>query len=160
MHTRSTCLQYNIQNTTHWPSGKVISNSNLLGGQFYRWSDDAGVTWSQRYRIPIRNTTIDFNNAFSGAIPMGWSVGKPFLSASRSTAFLQYTKIGCPPSAAGKCEYVVSYDEVCYRACTDVCHPNLRSHTTCVICLCNSSYVPYPQIHTQTRTQALAHIRV
>lgn len=82
------------------------------------------MTWSQRYRVPIRNTTIDFNNPFCGSVPMGWSVGKPFLSASKNTAFFQYTKIGCPPSTAGKCEYVVSYDEAWLFASNDIATTN------------------------------------
>ena len=39
---------FNLRNTTHWAdrypngTGKTIKNSNLLGGQFFRWSDDQG----------------------------------------------------------------------------------------------------------------------
>ena len=32
---------------------------NLVGGQWFRFSDTAGASWSQRYRIPIRVTSID-----------------------------------------------------------------------------------------------------
>lgn len=110
---------YNIRNTTHWPRGGAISNSNLLGGQFYRYSDDAGMTWSNRTSVSIRNTTIDLDNPFAGALPMGWSVGKPFISSS-GTAVFQYTKIGCPPGTAKTCEDVVSYDEAWLFASDDI----------------------------------------
>lgn len=110
---------FNALNTTTWPSGKSISNSNLLGGQFYRFSDDGGATWSARHEVPIRNTTIDMQNAFAGKVPMGWSVGKPFV-ASSGMAYFQLTKIGCPPPQAGKCEDVVSYDEAWLFASADI----------------------------------------
>ena len=42
---------FNAGNTTRWPSGRPVSNSNLLGGQFYRHSDDAGMTWSARVAV-------------------------------------------------------------------------------------------------------------
>ena len=110
---------YNAHNTTTWPSGRPISNSNLLGGQFVRWSDDAGLSWSARHEVPIRATAIDRGNAFGGKIPQGWSVGKPFV-ANDGTAFFQLTKIGCPPAEAGTCELDVSYDEAWLYASADI----------------------------------------
>ena len=63
---------YNRRNTTRWPStNKSISNSNLLGGQFYRSSTDFGRTFSAREQVPLRPTQIDRQNSFSGRIPEG-----------------------------------------------------------------------------------------
>jgi hypothetical protein len=102
---------YNLLNTTRWPSTNAsISNSNLLGGQFFRSSTDFGSTWSDRVQVPLRPTQIDRQNSFGGRIPMGWSVGKPIVTTD-GTAFFQLTKIGCPPSEAARCDMVVSYDE-------------------------------------------------
>ena len=111
---------FNIGNITRWPNtNHSIGNSNLLGGQFYRVSTDAGRTFSQRRSVPIRPTTIDLENPFRGQVPMGWSVGKPFV-ATDGTAYFQYTKIGCPPSQAYNCDMVVSYDEAWLFASKDL----------------------------------------
>jgi hypothetical protein len=114
---------FNIFNTTQWPNqagtNKTIANSNLLGGQFYRYSDTAGASWSDRQQVPLRPTQIDRQNPFKGSIPMGWSVGKPFVS-SDGTAYFQYSKCGCPPSQKYTCDLIVSYDEAWLFASKDI----------------------------------------
>jgi hypothetical protein len=111
---------FNVFNTTLWPNNNAsIANSNLLGGQFYRWSDSAGASWSERQQVPIRSTQIDRQNPFNGTTAMGWSVGKPFVSTD-GTAYFQYTKIGCPPSQRYNCDMTVSYDEAWLYASKDV----------------------------------------
>jgi hypothetical protein len=69
--------------------------------------------------VPIRETRIDRQNPFRGAIPMGWSVGKPFL-ASDGTAYFQYSKCGCPPSKRYRCDLEVGYDEAWLFASKDI----------------------------------------
>ena len=65
------------------------------------------------------NSTIDAQNSFGGKVPMGWSVGKPFV-ASTGVAYFQLTKVGCPPAQARKCEDVVSYDEAWLFSSADI----------------------------------------
>ena len=118
---------FNLQNTTQFPDMHGISNSNLLGGQFYRYSDDAGVSWSERREVPIRSTQIDRQNPWNGSILQGWSVGKPFISRD-NVAYLQYTKIGCPPSQAYDCDLIVNYDEAWLFASKDLAQGAARPH--------------------------------
>lgn len=46
---------YNAGNITHMPDGSVCA-CQLVGGQFMKYSDDFGETWSDRHEIPIRST--------------------------------------------------------------------------------------------------------
>lgn len=56
-------------------SGRV----DLQGAFVFRYSDDCGKTWSNRYEIPIRATRIDRENPYQGKIRLLWTVGKPFM---------------------------------------------------------------------------------
>lgn len=119
---------FNVFNTTHWlNNNRTIGNSNLLGGQFYRYSDSAGARWSKRQQVPIRPTKIDRENPFNGTIPMGWSVGKPFISTD-GTAYFQYSKCGCPPSQRYNCDLIVNYDEAWLFASKDIVNGATTPH--------------------------------
>jgi hypothetical protein len=119
---------FNVFNTTHWPNNnEEISNSNLLGGQFFRYSDSAGASWSDRQQVSIRDSQIDRQNPFNGTVPMGWSVGKPFISTD-GTAYFQYTKVGCPPSQRYNCDLIVNYDEAWLYASKDIAAGATQPH--------------------------------
>jgi len=46
---------YNHDNITTVPPHNTYCRCNLVGGQWFKFSDDGGATWSRkRYRIPIR----------------------------------------------------------------------------------------------------------
>ena len=70
---------YDEQNHTHLPgSTKVRDRTDMLGSQVFRYSDDAGVTFSdQRFTIPIDSKAIDRRNEFNSSVHEGWAVGKP-----------------------------------------------------------------------------------
>ena len=62
--------------------------------QWFRYSDDGGASWStDRYKIPIRVTSLDDGNPWNGTQLQGWTVSKPIVSASGSV-ILPYTKVG------------------------------------------------------------------
>ncbi|MBN2853435.1 MAG: hypothetical protein JXQ23_11935 [Clostridia bacterium] len=52
---------------------------DMQGYFVFRFSDDHGVTWSDRYEVPVRETKVDRNNAYQGKIRLFWTVGKPLL---------------------------------------------------------------------------------
>ncbi len=63
------------------------------GWHVFKYSDDHGQSWSaQRYRVPIRNFVIDFDNAYAGEIQFFWNVGKPFIHNGK--IYISIHKVG------------------------------------------------------------------
>ena len=58
------------------PSGKPIRD-DMQGWFCYRYSDDKGKSWSKRYRLAMRETTVDRNNNWQGKLQMFWAIGTP-----------------------------------------------------------------------------------
>jgi hypothetical protein len=58
------------------PDGKSIRD-DMQGWFCYRYSDDKGKSWSQRYRLPMRVTAVDRNNDWQGKLQMFWAIGTP-----------------------------------------------------------------------------------
>ena len=84
---------FNEGNITTMPGSNETCACQLVGGQWYRWSDDFGATWSaERMRVPIRVTSIDRENPWKGSVLQGWTVSKPI--AVDGAVLMPYTKIG------------------------------------------------------------------
>ena len=74
-------------------NGKKIHRTDMLGWYVYKYSDDNGRTWSdKRYRLPVRQTSMDEANDWHGKVQMLWGIGKPII-AGRSV-YLGFSKIG------------------------------------------------------------------
>src|SRR5690606_38098081 len=59
----------------------------------FRYSDDNGRSWSpERYRIPVRLTSLDVTNDFGGRVQLFWGVGKPV--ARKGELWFGFSKIG------------------------------------------------------------------
>ena len=70
-----------------------IKRVDLLGGYFFRFSDDEGRSWSgRRYEIPVRLFTGDRENPYGGTVRFFWGVGKPILHDG--AMYLGFAKIG------------------------------------------------------------------
>lgn len=82
---------YNGNNVRTLPNGKKI-RADMLGWYCYRYSDDSGRTWSERFRLPVRVTACDRANDWSGAVQIMWGIGKP-ISFDGSLMFA-FTKLG------------------------------------------------------------------
>ena len=50
---------------------------DMLGWYCYRYSDNEGKTWSERYRLPVRTTNADLVNEWGGKVQILWGIGKP-----------------------------------------------------------------------------------
>lgn len=50
---------------------------DMLGWYCYKYSDDNGKTWSERYRLPVRKTNVDRKNDWKGDVQILWGIGKP-----------------------------------------------------------------------------------
>ena len=84
---------YNEHNTTSLPNSSQHIRNDMIGGQSFRYSQDAGKTWSARYAIPIAEKLIDTTNEYGGKVRLGWTVGKPIV-VNDKTVLMQYTKRG------------------------------------------------------------------
>lgn len=73
-------------------NGLKIRN-DMLGWLCYRYSDDFGKTWSNRYRINIRKTKVDFSNNWQGEVQMFWTIHKPIVTRDNNF-ILCISKIG------------------------------------------------------------------
>lgn len=62
-----------------------------IGWYLYRFSDDAGATWSEPTRIEIPMTWADYNNTFKGSVQMFWGVDEPI--AADGSVLIAWTKI-------------------------------------------------------------------
>ncbi|MCC6724287.1 MAG: exo-alpha-sialidase [Saprospiraceae bacterium] len=56
--------------------GDKIRN-DMLGWYCFKYSDDGGLTWSKRHRLPLRKTACDLNNDWQGEVQIFWGIGKP-----------------------------------------------------------------------------------
>jgi len=72
-------------------NGKPI-RADVLGWYAYRYSDDFGRTWSNRYRLPLRVTACDRSNDWKGDIQLFWGICKPQVAEHR--VLFSFTKLG------------------------------------------------------------------
>lgn len=72
-------------------NGREIRN-DMLGWYCFRYSDDKGKTWSDRYRLPVRKTKADRLNDWKGDVQIMWGIGKP-VDAGKGMMFA-FTKLG------------------------------------------------------------------
>lgn len=71
---------------------KTFGNNSMLGWYCFRFSEDFGKTWSDRYRIPLRLTKADLNNDWKGKVQMFWGIDRPKRMASG--VMFGFSKIG------------------------------------------------------------------
>lgn len=82
---------YNGDTIRNLPDGSKM-RADTHGWYCYRYSDDKGETWSERYRLPMRITDCDRKNNFSGEVQMFWGIGKPVLKGNN--VWFSFTKLG------------------------------------------------------------------
>jgi hypothetical protein len=71
--------------------GEKIRN-DILGWYCFKYSDDGGLTWSKRYRLPLRKTACDLANDWQGKVQIFWGIGKPITVGG--AMMLGFTKLG------------------------------------------------------------------
>ncbi|MBN2558681.1 MAG: exo-alpha-sialidase [Clostridia bacterium] len=71
----------------------ICKRVDSLGYYVFRYSDDNGMTWSdKRGEVPVRRFRIDRENPYGGDIMFFWNVGKPLVD--KDTAYLSLHKVG------------------------------------------------------------------
>lgn len=74
------------------PGSDKKIRADMLGWYCYRYSDDHGMSWSKRHRIPVRNTACDLANQWRGNVQIFWGIDKP--KTGKSGVSFAFTKLG------------------------------------------------------------------
>jgi hypothetical protein len=82
---------FNGDSIRNLPDGTKM-RADTHGWYCYRYSDDRGKTWSERYRLDMRTTACDRENDFSGKVQMFWGIGKPVAKGDK--VWFSFTKLG------------------------------------------------------------------
>lgn len=93
---------FNGDRIENFPDGKPLTrNHNTeLGWYCFKYSDDNGRTWSERHRLPMRKTTVDYINPFKGEVQLFWGISKPF--SQGNSMFFSFTKMAIHPQDMGE----------------------------------------------------------
>ncbi|MEN8255280.1 MAG: sialidase family protein [Verrucomicrobiota bacterium] len=87
---------YNHLRNLSGGSPVTASRQDVQGSYVYKYSDDFGQTWSTRYEIPYRQTSVDLNNycpgVASGEVNMFWGCGKVIEQAGN--VLVPFAKVG------------------------------------------------------------------
>jgi len=93
----------------HELNGKKNIREDMLGWYCYKYTDDDGLTWSDRYRIDVPLTSVDLNNDWNGEVRIFWGIGKPI--DFEGGMLLSFTKIG---------RYMLEYSEGWLLHCKNI----------------------------------------
>ncbi len=61
----------------HELNGKKNIREDMLGWYCYKYSENAGKTWSKRFRLDVPKTMVDYQNNWKGKVQIMWGIGKP-----------------------------------------------------------------------------------
>ena len=81
-------------------NGKPLKHNTELGWYCFKYSENNGRTWSKRYRIPMRKTTVDYINPWNGKVQLFWGISKPF--SHENSMYFSFTKMGIHPQDMGE----------------------------------------------------------
>lgn len=91
---------FNGDKIDSFPDGEPLRHNTELGWYCYKYSDDNGRTWSERHRIPMRKTTLDYINPWNGEVQLFWGISKPF--SHENSMYFSFTKMGIHPQDMGE----------------------------------------------------------
>ena len=93
----------------HELNGRKNIREDMLGWYCFKYSDDEGKNWSDRHRLDVRKTPVDFNNDWNGKVQILWGIGKP-VDVDEGMMFA-FTKIG---------KYVTDNSEGWFFRCNNI----------------------------------------
>lgn len=82
---------------------------DMLGWYCFKYSDDNGKTWSERFRLPMRKSAVDYMNQWKGDVQIFWGVGKP-VDVGKGMMF-GFSRIG---------EYMLEFSEGWFYYCGNI----------------------------------------
>lgn len=80
-----------IADKNAYPDG-YCRRVDSVGYFVFKFSDDYGRSWSDRYVIDVREMEMDRQNPYNGKIRFFWNVGKPFMH--NNSAYVSIHKVG------------------------------------------------------------------
>ncbi len=92
----------------HYLNGRRI-REDMLGWYCFKYSDDEGKTWSERHRLDVRKTEVDYNNDWGGEVQIMWGIGKP-VDVDQGMMFA-FTKIR---------QFILDYSEGWFFRCDNI----------------------------------------
>lgn len=84
---------YNGDRIDRLPDREKKIRDDMLGWYCFKYSDDGGLTWSVRHRLPVRTTACDRANQWGGEVQVMWGIGKPQRLREGGMIF-GFTKLG------------------------------------------------------------------
>jgi Concanavalin A-like lectin/glucanases superfamily/BNR repeat-like domain len=90
---------YNGDNITTL-NGEPLRHNTELGWYCFKYSDDNGRSWSERHRLPMKKTTVDFINPWNGEVQLFWGVSKPI--TVENSMYFGFTKLAIHPQDMGQ----------------------------------------------------------
>ena len=93
----------------HELNGRKNIREDMLGWYCFKYSDDKGKNWSQRYRMDVRKTEVDYANDWGGDVQIMWGIGKP-VDVDNGMMFA-FTKIR---------KYMLDYSEGWFFRCDNI----------------------------------------
>lgn len=87
-------------NVHTFPDGRPLRVRTLQGWYCFKYSDDHGKSWSKRYRLPMRKTTVDFINPWNGDLQLFWGISKPITVAN--SMYFSFTKLAIHAQEMGE----------------------------------------------------------
>lgn len=82
---------------------------DMLGWYCFKYTDDGGKTWSERRRLPMRKSAVDYMNQWNGDVQIFWGVGKP-VKVDKGMMF-GFSRIG---------EYMLEFSEGWFYYCGNI----------------------------------------
>ena len=110
---------YNGDNVLNFTASGQRARNDCLGWMVYRFSDDNGHTWSERYRIPMRITAADRENHFFSPrnpdeepqeVQLFWGIDKPIVA--NGSVYFAFSKRGRGYAGEG---FVYRSDNILYE---------------------------------------------
>ncbi|MBN2450380.1 MAG: exo-alpha-sialidase, partial [Lentisphaeria bacterium] len=70
---------------------RAPKRSDELGWFVFRYSDDGGASWSERFRLPMRMTRCDRENTFAGRVQLFWCISHAVVT--QDDVYIAFTKM-------------------------------------------------------------------
>ena len=90
---------YNGDNVTTL-KGEKLKHNTELGWYCYKYSDDNGKSWSERFRLPMKKITLDYINPWNGEVQLFWGVSKPI--TVENSMYFGFTRLAIHPQDMGQ----------------------------------------------------------
>ncbi|HUX94947.1 MAG TPA: exo-alpha-sialidase [Bacteroidales bacterium] len=100
-------------------NSEPLRHNTELGWYCFKYSDDNGVSWSDRYRLPMKKIPLDYINPWNGEVQLFWGVSKPI--TVENSMYFGFTRLAIHPQDMGQGWFYKS-DNINYERDPDKLH--------------------------------------